>query len=93
MIEWVKTQLPDEPTDCDKMLSEIKEDWYIDHCVLCDKYFYYDCYGCPLLENGNSCADNSSCWNRLADSLTWAEWLINAQKMLDLFDDLRGETK
>jgi hypothetical protein len=90
MIKWVKKQDQNLSLDSKKMYKEIKKDWSNTYCPCCQNYniathFLYRCrLDCPMIINRKRCISLGHPWNKMFYSVTWGEWLIHANKMLDL---------
>jgi len=92
MIEWAKTQDALGKADDTVMLNVINEYWEGAYCALCLEY-------CKCVDNGNYCGRcplgkislcsvKGSLWGKVTDSVSWKEWLINAQEMLKTLESL-----
>lgn len=92
MIEWVKTKDQKTLPYIEEMYDSIGEYWGGGFCALCSKYYYYNyenvCPKCPLDKKGYRCSINGSPWKNVTLSTTWGEWLINANKMLEVLKGL-----
>jgi len=90
MINWAKTQIPDQRVTGWKMFKEIKETWSSDDCPLCQAFFHLDvtdydlCKHCPLRVIFGSCnkKQEMNAWQDVSNAKTWGEWLEAAEVML-----------
>lgn len=97
MIELVEKYCEkDEPPSPWDMYKLIGEGWGGGYCPLCQQYsFRYGiwvyCFHCPLFIKYGPCTDldSQNAWHRVTYSSTWAEWLTNAQIMLEQLKSLR----
>jgi len=92
MWEWVRTQDPVKSTSFTAITKAINENWSSKFCPLCSGYYDLStaqgCSDCPLHEIGEGCIYDNSLWDKLDCSLTWAEWLKNAELMIEVFMQL-----
>jgi len=90
MINWAKTQMPNEAVTVGKMFEKIKEVWSSDDCPLCQTFFHlniddYDlCKHCPLRVIFGSCnkKQEMNAWQDVSNAKTWGEWVESAEVML-----------
>lgn len=71
------------------MHEAIGEEWRAVDCALCKLFISEDCAKCPLELNGNGCCDSDSPWDKVDNTDTWREWLVNAKVMLKTLKGLR----
>ena len=79
MIEWAKKQ--NQSIECRPgiMLEAISEQWYGPFCSYCQKYFGI-CSECELTRENVILFDCcNGLWRKMTKSLTWGEWVINAE--------------
>ena len=94
MIAWVKSidleNLDDINNDVE-MHNNIGESWFSNDCIYCKRYGDNDCKRCPLAKKYGECLKddnidddtNINGWIKVNSSLTWREWLINAELFLE----------
>jgi hypothetical protein len=92
-IAWAETQVPHESPSKDKMLCAIGHVWDGKACPYCQNYVYENinnCNLCPLYDityKKNRINASEYCcsglWTKMNESKTWAEWIINAEKVLE----------
>jgi len=100
-IQWVKTCLSNGKIvfSENEMTNSINENWYHKYCPLCSKYYcripfteyYCGCKGCPL--HINCCMLGNSQWAKVSNSMTWGEWLENANVMLEILKGLKKKDR
>jgi len=86
MIAWVETQNPGGLPFSIGMKDEIGESWR-DACPLCTTYVCHMPI-CPLSIANHTCGEEFSPWDKVNNSYTWAEWIINAKNMLKVLNNL-----
>lgn len=86
MQKWVKKQDKNSRPDCLKMVNEINENWFGNHCALCEVFFEEElsCSNCLLFKKYGKCFDSASknAWWNIDNSETWKEWLKWGKKLV-----------
>lgn len=93
MIEWAKGQKQRGYVDDWKMLFEIGQNWYGDHCPLCKEFspLLTTCGKCPLYARYGGCGRNE--WNKMDNAGTWKTWIRHATLMREQIESLLKEVK
>ena len=81
IITWVLTQNPEDQIDFEIMERAIGESWYTKFCSYCHEY---TCKKCPLFKNPSCC---NGLWDQLNVYMTWAEWIIKAERVRKYIED------
>ena len=94
MILWAVKRDPTETVDSEVMVSAIQDEWYADHCALC-QFTEGACRLCvvkPPCHNADAPeADCVSAWQVVNDVDTWGDWVHAAGRMLEVLEDLHAE--
>lgn len=89
MIRWARTRHPSERAGGGDMLTLLGETWGNLHCSLCQIFEKLQCHGCPIGDGGYCC----KAYRDVSNSMTWGEWLPNAEKMVIFLKSKKAKLK
>lgn len=67
----------------------IEESWRGEDCPLCNLYSDNQCISCPLYLSGFWCESRNSPWKKVDRSVTWKQWIKNAEKFIKIMKKIK----